>query len=189
MNRRNVFTKLLVSFALVAVAGTAIFWAVRQTRAQQTTIRQARFASIGLVRGQTARINFSSIIGPEAPPDPCRVRLAFADNDGNILRDPRTGEPVSKTMTLQNGQSTSLQVNASDFLSGDAIGATRLQLRPLVLAQVQVNSDGTVPPDPCAPVVEVIDNATAKTSFVYPGSERMGWQNHNETLVRDRARK
>jgi len=48
--------------------------------------------------------------------------------------------------------------------------AASMQIRPFVISQVPDDSDGKAPPDPTAPVLEVIDNATSKTSFLYPGS-------------------
>jgi len=129
-----------------------------------------RYATLGLVQGQSIRINASNIAptDPNSPPDPCRVRLAFVDGDGNALTNPRTGEAVRRTVTLQNGQSTFLNLNADEFFNGD-VTATRLQLRPVFRSET-LNSEGKAPPDPCTPSVEVLDNATLKTSFVYEGT-------------------
>jgi hypothetical protein len=169
MNTRNIFAKLSIVIALAAMAATATFWQMRSVRAVSENQRVARFSAVGVTRGQSLRLNVANITPPEVPPDPYRVRLAFMDPDGNVLRDPRSGEPVGKTMTLQNGQSTSLTLNGDDFVIGDAI-ATGIQVRPLLLSQ-ELDNSKTNPPDPIAPVLEVVDNATAKTSFLYPGSE------------------
>ena len=73
---------------------------------------------------------------------------------------------------MQNGQSAFLQLNADEFSTGDTTAA-RLQLRP-VFRSVTLNSDAQSPPDPCVPSVEVIDNGTLKTSFVYAGTPSFG---------------
>jgi hypothetical protein len=90
------------------------------------------------------------------------------DADGNVITNPRTGEAVGRTVTLQNGQSAFLHVNADEFFTGDTAPG-RLELRP-VFRSVSLNSDAQAPPDPCVPSVEVIDNPTSKTSFVYAGT-------------------
>ena len=168
MSTRNMFTKLSIAIALVALFATSALWELRRVQAGSENQRVARFSTLGVTRGQSLRLNVVNVNPVEVPPDPYRVRLAFMDTDGNVLRDP-SGEPVGKTMTLQNGQSTSLTLNGDDFVIGDAI-ATGIQVRPFVLSQALDNSK-TNPPDPVAPVLEVVDNATAKTSFLYPGSE------------------
>ena len=124
---------------------------------------------IGIVRGQSIRINASNIApaDPNLPPDPCRVRLAFMDADGSVLTNPRTGEAVGRTVTLQRGQSTFLHLDGDEFFTGDTAPG-RLELRP-VFRSVSLNSNA-LPPDPCVPSVEVIDNATSQTSFVYAGT-------------------
>jgi hypothetical protein len=96
------------------------------------------------------------------------VRLGFIDADGNPLTNPRTGEAVGRTVTLQNGQSAFLHVNADEFSTGDT-APVRLQLRP-VFRSVTLNSNSQAPPDPCVPSVGGISNATSRTSFIYAGT-------------------
>ncbi len=169
MKTRSIFTKFSMAIALVALFATSSLWELRRVQAVSENQRIARFSILGFTRGQSLRLNVANVTPTEVPPDPYRIRLAFMDEDGNVLRDPRSGEPVGRTLTLQNGQSTSLTLNGDDFVIGDAI-ATGIQVRPFVLSQALDNSK-TNPPDPIAPVLEVVDNATAKTSFLYPGSE------------------
>jgi hypothetical protein len=146
-------------------------WEVRRARAFNPQPNPpGRYAMVGIVRGQSIRINASNIAptDPNLPPDPCRVRLGFVDADGNPLTNPRTGVAVGSTGMLQNGQTISINLNADEFLSGDTT-VGRLQLRP-VFRSVTLNSNPQTPPDPCVPSVEVINNATSRTSFIYAGT-------------------
>lgn len=163
--------KITIMLALATLVATGAIWSVRRVRAfNPQPDPPGRYALIGLVRGQSIRLNASNITpaDPNSPPDPCRVRLAFVDTDGNPLTNPRTGEPVRRTVTLQNGQSVFLHLNADEFFIGDTV-AGRLELRAVYRAET-LNANGQLPPDPCTPAVEVIDNATSKTSFVYAGT-------------------
>jgi hypothetical protein len=169
MNTGNIFMKLSTAVALVAVLSTAGLWEMRHVQAVSENQRAARFSAVTIARGQSMKISVANINPAEVPPDPYRVQLGFMDADGNLLRDPRTGEAMHKTVVLQNGQSTLLALNGDDFVIGDAM-ATGLQVRPFVLSQAEDKEDAKAPPDPTAAVLEVIDNATSKTSFLYPGS-------------------
>jgi hypothetical protein len=134
------------------------------------------FGMAGITRTQTARINVVNIglqppSDPELPSDPCRVVLAFVDSDGNVLRN-GDGQPVRRVVTLARGHAAFLQINGSDFIGRDEV---RVNFRPVVKVL-------TPPPDPeraIVPTLEVIENASSKTTWV------LGWFNHNETLLRD----
>lgn len=171
MSRLNIWKRVTIAIALVTMLATGAIWGVRRARAfNPQPDPPGRYTMVGIVRGQSIRINASNIApaDPNLPPDPCRVRLAFMDAEGTVLTNPRTGEAVGRTITLQRGQSAFLHVNADEFFTGDTAQA-RLELRPVFRA-VRLNSNGQAPPDPCVPSVEVIDNATARTSFVYAGT-------------------
>ena len=173
MRVRNISTKITTVLALAALVGAAAIWEVRRVRAAQAPpMKAARFAMMGIVRGQSLRINASNIATPDPnfPPDPCRVRMAFVDEDGNVLTNPRTGEAERRTIILQRGKSAFLHLNADDFLGLDTNGGGRVQLRAVFTAQTLQDGNGQLPPDPCTPELEVIDNATSKTSFVYAGT-------------------
>jgi len=138
--------------------------------------RPALFATLGITRGQTARINVTNI-GLVTPPDPdsqnpvaalpppCRVTMAFVDSDGHLLRN-NAGQPVIRVVILQPGQSASLQINGDAFIARDQL---RLNVRPVVFVTA---IDSTIPP-PCVPVLEIIDNLTARTSLVYGGTPNL----------------
>src|SRR4051812_41549205 len=160
---------IVVALATMLTAGA--IWEVRRARAfNPQPDPPGRYTMVGIVRGQSIRINASNInpADPNLPPDPCRVRLAFMDANGTVLTNPRTGEAVGRTVTLQRGESTILHLDADEFFIGDTT-ATRLELRP-VFGSVSLISSGQTPPDPCVPSVEVIDNATSKPAFVYAGT-------------------
>ncbi|MFL6228174.1 MAG: hypothetical protein ACJ741_05290 [Pyrinomonadaceae bacterium] len=171
MRRLNIWKRVTIAIALVTVLATGAVWEVSRARSfNPQPDPPGRYTMVGIVRGQSIRINASNIApsDPNLPPDPCRVRLGFVDADGNLITNPRTGEAVGRTVTLQRGQSTFLHLDADEFVVGDTT-VGRLQLRP-VFRSVTLNSNGQAPPDPCVPSVEVIDNATLKTSFVYAGT-------------------
>jgi len=171
----NIRTRVAIAIGLPTLLALGAIWEVRHARAfNPQPDPPGRYAMIGIVRGQSIRINVSNIAPttPNLPPDPCRAHLAFVDGDGTPLVNPRTGEPVGRTVTLQNGQSIFLHLSADEFVNGDTT-AGRLQLRP-VFRSVTLNPDVQAPPDPCVPSVEVIDNATSRTSFVYTGTPSFG---------------
>ena len=171
MRRLDIWKRVAIAIAAVSMLATGAMWEVRRARAfNPQPDPPGRYTMVGIVRGQSIRINASNIApsDPNAPPDPCRVRLGFVDADGKPLINPRTGEAVGRTLTLQNGQSAFLHVNADEFFTGDTAPG-RLQLRP-VFRSVTLNPDPLSPPDPCVPSVEVINNATQKTSFIYAGT-------------------
>jgi hypothetical protein len=171
MRTSNIRKRVAFAMAMATVLAAATIWEVRRARAfNPQPDPPGRYTMVGIVRGQSIRINASNIAptDPNAPPDPCRVRLVFVDTDGGVLTNPRTGEAVGRTITLQNGQSTFLHLDADEFLIGDTT-AGRLQLRP-IFRSLTLNSDAHPRPLRCVPSVEVIDNATSKTSFVYAGT-------------------
>jgi len=148
------------------------------------------FGMAGIVRGESARLSVSNVLvdppEPDLPPGPCRVTISFVDGSGNTLMGP-DGRPVSRTVTLQPGQSAFLQISADDFLSRttDAVGAGRLNFRPVVSVQPASNR---IPPDPCIPSLEILDTASMQTKLVLPGVASAAINiNHNETLVVDGA--
>ena len=171
MRRLNTWKRVTIAIAPIAMLAAGAIWEVRRARAfNPQPDPPGRYTMVGIVRGQSIRINASNInpADPNSPPDPCRVRLAFMDADGAVLTNPRTGEAAGRTVTLQRGQSTFLHLDADEFFIGDTTAA-RLELRP-VFRSVSLVSNAQAPPDPCVPSVEVIDNATSKTSFIYAGT-------------------
>jgi hypothetical protein len=171
MSRHNLRTRAGITIGLATILAIGGIWEVRRARAfNPQPDPPGRYTMVGIVRGQSIRINASNIAPSDsnAPPDPCRVRLGFVDADGNPLTNPLSGEVIGRTLTLQNGQSAFLHVNADEFSTGDTAPG-RLQLRP-VFRSVTLNSNSQSPPDPCVPSVEVIDNATSRTSFIYAGT-------------------
>jgi len=164
-------TKLVLLMGVVLALTTGAVWKLRPVHAgDPPEPDRARFGMIGLTRGQHIRIN----IADGDPPDPDRpvstfnVVLAFVDGAGHVLTNPRTGEPIRKTVTLQNGQSGFLTINGDVFLTS---GERRMEVRPVVVSQRQSQpTDSLSPPDPCVPTVEVIDNDSLRTLFVYAGT-------------------
>jgi hypothetical protein len=174
MRTLSATSKVLVGVAfLMIVVVCPSAWA-QGTVTPRDPERPALFGILGITRGQTARINLTNI-GLTAPPEPdtpkpvvalpspCRVMMTFVDSDGNVLRN-NAGQPIVRVVILQQGQSASLQINADAFITRDQL---RFNVRPVV---VVASTDPASVPPPCVPVLEVIDNLTARTSLVYGGS-------------------
>ena len=146
---------------------------------------------LGMVRGQTARL---SVVATD--PIPTRggsrrkvdLELSFFDSNGD--------EVGSQVIPNWDGKAVSLDVVADDLLpSPTAVPAnTRVQIRAKVTFPEcgihDTNARG-LPVNPFRTSLEVFDTATGKTTVslsqlpLAPGQDRMGWTNHNETLVRD----
>src|SRR3989442_1260899 len=95
MNTRNIFTKISIAIALVALVATGAVWQIRRAHANPmpTAVEdQARFGMVGITRGQTMRLNVVNLSNPpdpdkQVPPDPCRVVLSFRSAAGQPIRN------------------------------------------------------------------------------------------------------
>ena len=116
------------------------------------------FGAVGIASGQTARVNVTSL-SPAAPSDPTAVEIRFLDSNGAVVKQ--------TTVTLAPGQSAAFDFSLADVTPGAA--SSRMQIR----AEVQVTvapGPGETPPSALVSTLEVFDNATGKTSFLYaPG--------------------
>jgi len=174
MNTRNIFTKVSIAIALVALVATGAVWQIRRAHAMPTAVEdQARFGMIGLTRGQTMRLNIVNLSQPPDPdkqiPPPCRVVLSFRDAAGQPIRN-SDGQVIRREVSLQSGESAFLDLNA-DMFGGPSTNAdvapARLQLRPFVRV-LQAPGDPNIPP-PCFPTMEVFDNTSGRTSIISAG--------------------
>jgi hypothetical protein len=122
------------------------------------------YGMVGIVEGQTARLNLVNLgtTNPLTPPDPCRARLQFFDGEGNAL--------AGKLVTLKPGQAAFLDYAASFTPTniGDVVGPTRAEIRGAVNTET-----GALPP-PCRTTLEIFDNATGKTAVFIPPPCRGG---------------
>ncbi|HYV24285.1 MAG TPA: hypothetical protein VE969_03535 [Pyrinomonadaceae bacterium] len=177
MNTRNIFTKLSIAIAFVALAASAAIWEVRRVRATQPPEPDRTVGMIGVTRGQTARLNIVNLavaVDGQLPPDPCRVVLTFRNADGRPFTN-SDGQPLRRAVELQAGQSAFLDLNGDLFAgppstNADTTGSVRLQLRPFVrVLQAPPDPDHQFPPDPCRATMEVFDNASGRTSLFSAG--------------------
>jgi hypothetical protein len=174
MNRRNIFTKLSIAVALVAIASTLTIWQVRRVRASGGFERTV--GMVGITRGQTVRLNLVNLaiaVDGQLPPDPCRVVLTFRNADGRPFTN-SDGQPLRRAVELQAGQSAFLDLNGDIFAgppstNADTTGSVRLQLRPFVRVQSEPGAAPNLPPDPCRASMEVFDNASGRTSLFAAG--------------------
>ena len=147
-----------------------------------------RWGLFGIVAGQAARVSVvNTSDDPHGyPPGPCRVALAFVDVGGTVLKEAR--------LTLRPGQATSLDYEfGAPPERGDDVGAAADRIgRQDLRARIEITDlvdpgdrePRLYPPGPCVPTVEVFETATGQTAFTV-AEGRMGWQNHNETLIED----
>jgi len=163
--RRMVTALALVALAALVTLG--IFRGERHAHAQDqppSTGDRISFGMVGITQGQTARINVANVLtanDPNFPPGPTRVVLTFLNSDGQLFRN-RDGNPIRRVAMLERGQATFLDLNADDF----SVGAAGIHLRAVVtVTPPPVHDRNALPPDPCVPTVEVINNATGRTAF------------------------
>jgi hypothetical protein len=166
MKSPNTKLKLIAVVALVAIA--ACFVVRARAAAQPAPVKPVLFGMVGITRNQTARINVVNLINPpdpDAPPTTTQVTMTFVDSDGNVLRN-TDGQLVRREATLAPGHSAFLQIAGDPFIGRDEV---RVNFRPVVRVLVQ-------PPDPdrvVVPTLEVIDNATGKTTLLSGGSPHL----------------
>jgi hypothetical protein len=152
---------ILKSTFAVALIAMATLWALNRASASVLTGREILFPSVGIARGQTARINFTNVSDGELN----FTLIAVDDNNVSHLRT---------VMTLQPGQTGHADLNA------DLIGLLegRQQIRAAVDAFV---GDPTVEHGGgggggtgrfAIASLEVVDNDTGKTQvFVIPTNQ------------------
>ena len=110
----------------------------------------ARFAMVGLVVDQTARLNVVAMkTRRDVPPGPCRLTLSFTDSNGNPLTD-------TTSLVLSPGKA-----GLVDLVGARLTGGGRLQFLPAVQVSANLPGEGTCPG--VAASIEVFD-ATGHTS-------------------------
>jgi len=106
------------------------------------------FAQLGIVTGQTIRLNAVNVGEPGLiPPSPCRATLVLFGPEGGVL--------AHSTQVLQPGAATFL-----DFTLPPVVETPRTEIRGVVI--VESISRGF--PPPCRATLEVFDNVDGKTS-------------------------
>jgi hypothetical protein len=147
LNRRITWVLTFLA-ALGAMVSPIVLKAADQTDEKVAGI-------VGIVRGQTARLNLANITDASTPLGPCVSRLTFLDGANNLL-----GAAV---LSLAPGQGRFIDLNA-DTLSIRG----RVEIRGM--AHFAPNPDPTQP-DPCAQTrltLEVFDNKTMQTTVFAP---------------------
>lgn len=158
---------MIVTVATLVVAIAAAFGFLRfqpqPVKAFNPQPDPPRFGIFGIIPGQTVRLNVvnTSPPDPNIPPDPCRVVFTIRDGSGNAYVRPN-GTLATKTVSLNGGESAFIQLNA-DNLPRTSDG--RFTIRPDASIQ-QPDPINGIPPGPCIPTVEVINNSTGRTQFV-----------------------
>jgi hypothetical protein len=175
MRNKRTFSITIAVVALAILTTFGIFRNTRTVQAQDQTPPprpdRISFGLIGLTAGQAVRLSVVNTIMPNDanyPPGPTRVVLNFRGVNGELIRN-RNGEVVRKTVDLERGQSTFLDLNYDEFPPGP----TRLQVRAVVTVQVPPGppDSNAIPYDSAVPTIEIINNANGKTQhavFTHP---------------------
>lgn len=143
MKTRNTFLAL----ALLAAAG--FLFNVARAGASESFSRN--FGMTGITLSQTARLSVVSVDNPDLRP--ARVELLFLDNQGRVL--------AQSQETLLPGQAALLDLRGVEA----ARGVNRAQIR----AQVRfVDNPDIRVAQKVLPTLEVIDNASGRTTVVVP---------------------
>ena len=117
------------------------------------------FGQLGLVTGQTMRLNAVNVLDPGTtyfPPGPCRVTLVLFGPDGAVL--------AHSVQTLNPGGATFLDFSSPSTVGGaDAsVNLARTEVRGLVL--VESAHPAVFPSGPCRATLEVFDNSSGRTT-------------------------
>ena len=157
---RSLILAMLAAAILVVLIGTPTTRARQLPRQPQLT-PAPRFGTVGLVLGQTARLNAVN----DLPSDPisfhfCTMTMTYVGPSGEQLKD-KGGKDLSKVFDVEPEQSVSFDLVGAEVLRD----RRRLQFRPVL----EFQRDGTVP-DPCQNIVatlEIFDTFTGRTSVLY----------------------
>lgn len=129
------------------------------------------YGAVGLAHGETARLIAVNLLSPIlAPPNPCRVHLAFVDAAGAVWPGSNR-QPASRTADLLPGESAALP------LAFDDIASAVMGLRASVRGVVASPAPPSLPPNPCiglVPTLEIFDTTTGwtRTAHSDPGPLR-----------------
>jgi len=144
-----------ISKALALGAVAAIMALSTPTLAGAIIIIGSKFGMVGIVDGQTARLNVVNVSQPPPEGDmpECMVELMFLDSMGNTLAHTRK--------TLMPGEAAFHDFSFADVVGPQPIG--RLQIRPEAMLLGGPDTRGL-----ClvVPTLEVIDNESMKTMFL-----------------------
>ena len=176
MRNKRILTIAALSVALAAIAIFAAFRSAKPVQAQTElpppTNERISFGMVGITAGQTVRVSVSNTIMPNDsgwPPGPTRVVVTFRLLNGQLLRN-RSGEVIRKTVDLERGDSTFLDV---DFGAIPPPVPDRVQFRAVIVVHPPPVGDQPPPigeqpppnPDRIVSTVEVINNANGRTQF------------------------
>src|SRR5262245_43877305 len=102
MKTQSRLTTTLALVALAALMTFGIFRGEQSVQAQDTALLVERiaFGTIGITRGQTARLNVANVGDAVCPCQ--RVILSFRNAEGQLFRN-RDGQPIRKEVTLEPG--------------------------------------------------------------------------------------
>ena len=169
MKTKSTFT-FAVIVAIAVVAAVIVFRGTTQVKAQDQipppVTDRISFPSVGISSGQTLRVSAANTImpnDPDFPPGPSLVLITFRYQNGNLVRDLKTGAVIRKTVDLERGDGTFVDLD----YDGLPPGPSRAQIRPVVVVIPppipDVDQKG-VPPDGTVVSVEVINRKRPVTN-------------------------
>jgi hypothetical protein len=149
------FPRIATGFGLMVILAAGV---LARTAKAWNPQPDPPFGMVGIVEGQTVRLNLVNAASPldtQIPP-PCRARLRFLDAGGTVVADQNVEVPAGQATFVDFSPSTVPVNTIGDF------GPIRSEVR----AAVTFLDDQT--PPPCRVNVEVFENATGRTTVLYP---------------------
>lgn len=141
-------TKVILA-VLLAISLTGQAWAISE---------ENEFPIMGIVLGQTARLNVVNAISDPGV-RPCTVELSFFDSMGGLL-----GGPDTKVLGAREAAFSDFAIGDPDIRPGD-----RVQFRANVSLKFDNPSERRACSNNLIPSLEIFDTETGQTQILHPG--------------------
>jgi hypothetical protein len=158
---------IFTTWPAICAAAVGMLASAQPTAAQGSSpiaITSPQFSSgmVGLVLGQTARLNVVNVGASTSSPLPCVLLLAFLDSDSKILKQMFVSVAAGKAASLD------LTMNAG--------GSGRLQIRGIGYNPLLTPGSAIPQPLSCnlVPTLELFDTETGKTAAIMSDFRTIG---------------
>jgi len=165
--------KTLIALSLCSTLYAGTSWS--QQHIVRTELDVTSFGLVTLAAGQTVRLSVvragiadprlppdpcSAPQDPRLPPDPCVVRMVLRNSAGAVI--------ASSSEALAPGQSASLDFSDEHLAPGRT--SSRQVWASIAVEFPAVEGSRKLPPNPCIPTLEVLDNETGRALVLHPGT-------------------
>jgi len=163
--------KTLISLLAVGVLGLSVFVFVARMHGQEAPIAASpdfTFGMVGLAPGQTARLNVVNVGSTGPLQIPCRLVLAFLDDDGNAMKQSFVQVDRGKAAVLV------LTLDEAHERHGHEPINDRIQIRGIGYNPLLAESPAIPVPLSCnlIPTLEIFSNNRGTTSVILTDSVR-----------------